>query len=78
MATKGMNFTTPDAQNQHTVTYSAGSTLSDALLVAYDDTKITTNDDLLRAIEAARRAITQQMSEKGDPQKFPTSGSESY
>lgn len=78
MATKGMNFKTSDAQNQHEVTFSAGSTLSDALLVAFDDTQITTNDDLLQAIEAARRTITRNMSVNGSPGNFPTSGTDHF
>jgi len=78
MATKAINLTSFTSEGQHTATYGGAVALNDALVVAFDDTKITTNDDLFQAIEAARRALTAKMSEIGDPQSFPTSGSEDF
>lgn len=78
MATKSMNVTLPTAANQHDVTFGSSASLNDSLLVAFDDSNITTNDDLFQAIEAARRAITAKMSETGAPGNFPTTGTESF
>jgi len=78
MATKSLNLTSFTGKGQHTATFGSSASLNDALLVAFDDTVITTNDELFQAIEAARRALTAKMSEVGDPQQFPTSGSEDF
>jgi len=74
MGTKSMNVEA-NGSGTHTVTFGSGTTLSDGLLVAFDDDKLTDRIEAAKAMEAAGRAFREEASKATDLKGFPASGS---